>query len=61
MNECVIEWCHRERVPSALYCRSHLTDLWHNRPVVVDQRSEPEWMRRRRTVGLPAKDMTRAA
>ena len=56
--KCRIEGCLRVRVRDALYCAVHLNDAWANRPPVA---REPEWLRRRRTVGLPAKDLTRAA
>lgn len=62
MKKCVVENCLRERMADALVCREHMTDLWGNRLDRSDTGyHEPEWMRRRRTVGLPAKDWTRAA
>lgn len=63
MNRCVVENCLRERVADALVCRVHLGDLWGNRlaRTATGYVAEPEWMRRRRTNGLPAKDLTRAA
>jgi hypothetical protein len=55
--KCRIEWCQRERVRDALYCREHLNDAWANR---LPER-EPAWIARMREKGLPAKEMTRAA
>jgi len=56
--KCRIEGCLRARVRDALYCAVHLNDAWANRPPVA---REPEWMRRMKAQGLPAKDLTRAA
>lgn len=49
MNTCQAGDCRRERVRDALYCRDHLREAWGRR--------EPEWMKRKREVGLPAKEL----
>lgn len=73
-EKCLVAWCPEERVRDALYCgsagRGHLGDNFAGRiRVLADgtavltagpQSREPEWLRRRRTVGLPAKEMTLA-
>jgi hypothetical protein len=46
----------------ALVCREHMGDLYANRlERTADGGFQPEWLRRARANGLPAKDLTRAA
>lgn len=54
MTKCRIEWCNRERVRDALYCREHLTDAWRNRL------PEPAWRKWTRE-HQNAKELTGAA
>ncbi len=58
---CAVIDCERHRATDSLVCGEHLTEMWANRLDRCDvgfEPREPEWMRRRRTIGLPAKDMT---
>ncbi len=58
-KECAVVDCRRARVQDSLVCETHLTEMWANRLDRCDvgfEPREPEWMRRRRTIGLPAKD-----
>ena len=49
--KCRVDWCQRERVRDALYCREHLNDAWANRLPTF----EPEWVRRAKANRLPPK------
>lgn len=65
MTTCIVATCTRERQRDSLFCHDCLNEMWANRlekrPDGTYGPKEPEWMRRRRTVGLPAKDMTSVA
>lgn len=58
MNECMIDWCRRSRVPGASYCSEHLTHAWRNRlPAEENDRREAEWVKRMKAGKLPAKEL----
>lgn len=58
---CVVRTCTRERQRDSLFCSSCLSLMWGNKlerqPDATYAPREPEWCRRRRTIGLPAKEL----
>lgn len=63
---CAVRGCQRSREWTSgdslsLFCRAHLNEMWANKlerqPDATYAPREPEWMRRRRTIGLPAKEL----
>ena len=55
MSKCTYEGCERApRYPDQSRCEDHRLRWMPREPA----QHEPEWLRRRRTVGLPAKDYT---
>ena len=57
MNPCQHPGCRRQPLRSFAYCDAHTRAVL--REAFSDTR--PEWVRRRNTQGLPAKDYTTAA
>lgn len=56
---CRYDGCRRAAAsPNQARCRDHALRWVPSAPV---ERTEPEWMRRRRTIGLPAKDYSGSA
>jgi len=56
---CRFEACTNEALPNQSRCDAHRLRWLPGKPVELVP--EPEWMRRRRTDGLPAKDYSRSA
>lgn len=57
--KCVFVGCERAAIRDGNRCSDH--QLRWIPGAAVDAPRKPEWVRRRETVGLPAKDFTRSA